>query len=172
MARTDARPVPTNKQTQSFRATLGSVTNTYSSTTISTGITPAGGFGLRILDVNITQQAADQAPLAVSAALATGGAYSIQVTKDVQTAMLSMTDQRILAAAFVAVSGDGLAAATVASIELPLELWLPQEEIIVTPNLYVGSKTNAATLTAKFDIIIQYETVQMSELEILRILNG
>lgn len=143
--------------------------NTYTEAAIPTGITPEGGYGFRILDVEV---AADMAGSVFSGALYAG--IEMQLTKESVGAMIGFDDARVLAylkrdsVTGSAIANDG----TIFSNEWPWELNMSGEVLTVSPNLYLGLDSFGATAQITFNYRVYYDLVKLSELEILRILQG
>lgn len=170
MATRSERVTPVDKQGRYFSIVPATNTGTYTSTAISTGVTTDGGFGIRITDVEIGGPTGQTSPIVLS----TTGDFSLkaQVTRDAQTAMLGFSDTRVLAyynlnmSSIVTTSGS-----EIMQTEWPQEMWLGGETLVVSPTIYFGL-TSTGQGTVNVEVRMYYEMVKLSEIDILRILQG
>jgi hypothetical protein len=169
--RTDARVREPNVAKPFFRSGTITVTNTFTEVAIATGLLPSGGYGYRILDIEFGHTVAN-APFVLGTTTPTWNIKG-QLTAQSKTAILAYDDPALLAGGCLGQMGL-LTTSGVQQLdfELPWELNIPSEVIVVTPNIYLGLVTSSAQVSAYFSARVYYEPVKLSEVEILRIISG
>lgn len=141
-----------------------SAANAFLEITIPTGVTPSGGYGLRVVDLELFAR-----PGNLSAA---GSSYlEFALCKESQASMPNYNNTDVLGQLIMyhttTAAGVGLWA-----MDFPVELPLNGEILAVDTSLYLDVKS--ANMGAAVTVYgrMFYEQVALSELEILRILQG
>jgi len=152
----------------SFTATQGAA-NGFIQATVATGVTPQVGYGLILLGWEW-----QLAPTSSVSAAATMFNLNVVMTKDTQTAILGETNTNVLSASGLLVFGPAAANVGLGLIQQPVAIDLQKygQILAVTPNLYVSVDSTGLTSALTVEGRIFYESIKLSELEILRILQA
>jgi hypothetical protein len=137
--------------------------NTFKEITIPTGVAPAGGFGLRVTDIEIEVSWAAMTGAVLSSS------FSAQLTKDTQVAVLGYESKKKLSSYKMTMTGS---VAGVIMQEGPTEMVINGELIVVEANVFMGFTSSGYGGVLTVSGRMYYEAVPLTELDILRILQG